>query len=65
MGDAIRITQGGGHLIGGPNPGEGNLISGGNSDGIDIETSSDDVVSGNIIGLTADGISRLRTRDPA
>jgi len=58
-GDAIRITQGGGHLIGGPNPGEGNLISGGNSDGIDIDTSSDNVVSGNIIGLTADGISRL------
>jgi CSLREA domain-containing protein len=57
--DGIRLQNGGSSLIGGSSSGDGNLISGGNNDGIEIRHSNDNVVSGNMVGLTADGLSRL------
>ncbi len=46
------------NLIGGPNPGDGNLISRNGSHGILLERGYN-TVQGNIIGLTADGRSPL------
>ena len=57
--DGIRLHGGGSSLIGGSGSGEGNLISGGNNDGIEIRNSNDNIVSGNMVGLTANGLSRL------
>lgn len=60
--DGIQIRGGGGTLIGGTAPGQRNVVSGGNNDGIEIEDSSDNVVIGNFVGMTADGRSRLPNR---
>jgi CSLREA domain-containing protein len=57
--DGIRLQGGGSSLIGGSGSGEGNLVSGSNNDGIEIRDSNDNVVSGNMVGLTANGLSRL------
>ena len=57
--DGIRLQNGGSSLIGGSSSSDGNLISGGNNEGIEIRHSNDNVVSGNMVGLTADGLSRL------
>ena len=59
LSDGIRIQEPGGNLIGGTGAGEGNLISGNNGDGVDIDRSSDNIVLGNTFGLTADGVNRL------
>jgi hypothetical protein len=50
-----------GNIIGGTNPGEGNLISGNNSYGIFIENLGTDnnVVKGNFIGLNATGTAAI------
>ena len=50
----------GGHdtIIGGSNPGEGNLISGNNSWGLIIE-GNNNIVQGNLIGTAADGSTAL------
>jgi uncharacterized repeat protein (TIGR01451 family) len=48
--------------IGGPNPGEGNVISGFGDQGISLNASSGRgpaIIQGNIIGLTADGTGAL------
>lgn len=39
--------------IGGPGPGQGNLISGNTLSGINVEASDDNIIQGNIIGLNA------------
>ncbi len=46
--------------IGGTGPGEGNLISGNNSDGISIMISDGNTIKGNTIGLNASGTAKLR-----
>ncbi|MFO8100673.1 MAG: CSLREA domain-containing protein, partial [Dehalococcoidia bacterium] len=48
-----------GNRIGGTGSGEGNLISGNNSDGISISSSDENIIQGNIIGLEASGTSKL------
>jgi hypothetical protein len=59
--DGIRIMGATNVLIGGGEAGAGNLISGNNS-GIEIYSEARGVViEGNIIGLAADGLSRLST----
>jgi hypothetical protein len=62
-GDGIRIKAGGGNLIGGTAADERNVISAGGNDGLEIEDSSDNVVIGNFVGMTADGRSRLPNED--
>jgi hypothetical protein len=63
--DVGNGTDGIGHnvrsndIIGGSNPGEGNLISGNDSDGISIGNSNSISVQGNMIGTQADGVSPL------
>ena len=42
-------------IIGGPNPGDGNLISGNSNDGISTNNSGPHTIQGNIIGLNAAG----------
>ncbi|SCL24151.1 CSLREA domain-containing protein [Micromonospora rhizosphaerae] len=60
--DGMRV-QGGGHRIGGTDPADRNLVAGGANDGIQITNSSDNVVVGNYVGMTADGLSRLPNSD--
>ena len=47
------------NLIGGPQPGEGNLISGNSGHGVLLQKSVGSVIQGNLIGTTADGVSPL------
>jgi hypothetical protein len=55
--DGVRIASGAtGNTIGGAAPGEGNLISGNNGDGVELNASSGNIVQGNRIGTTADGV---------
>ena len=61
--DGIWIKGGGGNLIGGTGAGQRNVISAGENDGLEIEDSSDNVVIGNFVGMTADGRSRLPNED--
>jgi CSLREA domain-containing protein len=57
--DGIRLHGGGSSIVGGADPGEGNLVSGSDNDGIELRNSSDNVIVGNMVGLTADGLGRL------
>ncbi|MBA2712569.1 MAG: right-handed parallel beta-helix repeat-containing protein, partial [Rubrobacteraceae bacterium] len=57
--DGIRFQGGGSSVVGGSGSGEGNLISGSDNDGIEITDSNNNTVTGNMVGLTADGLSRL------
>ncbi len=57
--DGIRLQAGGSSIVGGAGPGEGNLVSGSDNDGIELHDSSDNVIVGNMVGLTADGLGRL------
>jgi len=61
--DGIHVKAGGGHTIGGSTAADRNVISGGANDGVEIEDSSDNVLIGNYIGMTADGLSRLPNAD--
>ena len=63
-GIGIFITSGANNnVIGGPNPGEGNTISGNTSEGIRIEASDGSVIKGNRIGTNAAGTAALANTD--
>lgn len=53
------FVQSSGNRIGGSKPGNGNLISGGNDTGIYLYNTSNNVVQGNLIGVTAAGNAPL------
>lgn len=57
VGIVTAFSSGGGHLIGGNQPGARNIISGNSNDGIrfDSDTAAGNTVEGNWIGLSADG----------
>jgi CSLREA domain-containing protein len=57
--DGIHVKSGGGHRIGGGADADRNVVSGSAKDGIELEDSSDNVVAGNYVGVTADGVGRL------
>jgi CSLREA domain-containing protein len=57
--DGISFNVRANDLIGGANPGEGNLISGNDSDGISVGNSNTLQILGNLIGTQADGITPL------
>jgi parallel beta-helix repeat protein len=57
--DGIHVRGGGGHRLGGTSAADRNVVSGGSNDGIELEDSSDNVVVGNYVGMTADGLGRL------
>jgi CSLREA domain-containing protein len=65
--DGVEILDSTGNTIGGPNAGDGNLISGNNSDGISIGDNAlslpdgdlSNVIQGNHIGTKLDGESQL------
>ncbi|HET6409252.1 MAG TPA: Calx-beta domain-containing protein [Chthoniobacteraceae bacterium] len=54
-GDGLQITSTSGWVIGGVDPGAGNLISGNNGDGIGLSGSVGNVIQGNRIGTDAAG----------
>jgi CSLREA domain-containing protein len=54
--NGIEAIQGGnGNLIGGPNPGEGNVIAGTTQSAIKIDTSDGAIIQGNFLGTDASG----------
>lgn len=53
----IELYYGGGDIVGGVNPGEGNVIAGNDRLGMDIR-SNGNVIQGNWIGVTPSGASR-------
>lgn len=58
----VRIFGGVNNLIGGPNLGEGNVISGNMANGITLESNANsNTIIGNIIGLQQDGQSIVTT----
>lgn len=61
--DGIRVQGGGGHRIGGTTAADGNVVSAGGNDGMQLTDSSDNVIVGNYVGMTADGLSRLPNAD--
>jgi CSLREA domain-containing protein len=61
--DGIRVKGGGGHRIGGSVAADRNLVAGSGNDGIELEDTSDNVVSGNYVGMTGDGLGRLPNAD--
>lgn len=61
--DGIRVTGGGGDRIGGSSAADRNVISGSKNDGLEIQGSSDNVVTGNYAGLAADGATRMPNAD--
>ncbi len=62
--DGIRLNKSRGfNVIGGTDAADRNIVSGGQNDGIQVEDSSDNVIIGNYIGMTADGRDRLPNDD--
>lgn len=60
IGAGVTIAGTDSNMVGGSNPGEGNLISGNSDNGVRIGNSSTNTkVMGNLIGTKADGISPL------
>jgi parallel beta-helix repeat protein len=58
--DGVHILSGLDNLVGGNIPGERNIISGNGDDGVTFSSdATNTVVSGNYIGLAADGTTRL------
>jgi Peptidase family C25/SdrD B-like domain/Periplasmic copper-binding protein (NosD) len=58
--DGVFIVGGSsGNRIGGLLPGQGNVISGNNDEGLDLRTGSANKVQGNLIGIGADGTTLL------
>jgi CSLREA domain-containing protein len=57
--EGIYLDGGSGHTIGGPNPGEGNIISFNGSLGILSDGSTNGTIAGNIVGLDAGGTTIL------
>ena len=56
----VAIAGASGNRIGGTSPAERNVIGGGTGEGVAIgEGASDNVVSGNFIGIDVDGVDRL------
>jgi CSLREA domain-containing protein len=54
--NGVEVIQGGnGNLIGGPNPGEGNVIAGTTQSAIKIDTSDGAIIQGNFLGTDASG----------
>ena len=56
--DGVFILSAG-NRIGGPLPGQGNVISGNNDQGIDLRVGSANRIEGNLIGIAADGTTAL------
>ncbi len=54
-GEGISLTGTTGFLIGGPNPGEGNVISGNSGDGIHVSVGNGCTIQGNKIGTNSAG----------
>jgi hypothetical protein len=59
---SIFVTSAG-NVIGGTNSGDGNLISGGNGNGLYFFNANNNVVQGNLIGVTAAGTASLSNLD--
>ncbi len=57
--DGILIEFGSGNLIGGPNSGDRNIVSGNRKHGVSVDGGQDNVVSGNYIGIDPAGGSAL------
>jgi len=55
----IDVQGPGGDTVGGTGAADRNVVSGNGADGIRVEQSNGNVLTGNWVGLTADGISRL------
>lgn len=55
----VKILASHNTLVGGPEPGAGNLISANGSDGILLDQSPGTVIQGNLIGTDAAGVARL------
>ncbi len=64
-GEGISIIGSSANTIGGGSTASANVISGNTGNGIQIETgssgASDNLIEGNLIGTTADGLSRSET----
>jgi parallel beta-helix repeat protein len=58
-GEGISLTGTTGFLIGGPNPGEGNVISGNSENGIHVSVGNGCTIQGNKIGTNAAGTESL------
>jgi hypothetical protein len=58
-GDGISLTATTGFLIGGPNPGEGNVISGNTDSGIHVSVGNGVTIQGNKIGTDPTGTEAL------
>ncbi|MCH8944516.1 MAG: hypothetical protein IH910_06985, partial [Proteobacteria bacterium] len=57
--EGIDLELSGGNIIGGPLPGQRNIISGNNSDGIEIDGGDSNVVQGNYIGTDVTGTALI------
>jgi hypothetical protein len=57
--EGIYLERAHTNTIGGPAPGEGNLISGNNTWGVFLTNSTWNLIQGNMIGTKADGVSGL------
>ena len=62
-GEGISLTGTTGFLIGGPNPGEGNVISGNSGNGIHVSVGNGCTIQGNKIGTNAAGVESLANQD--
>ncbi len=60
--DGIQIKGGSGHLVGGTNSGEGNVISGNGTAGVFLWGCSGVTVQGNLVGLKSNGTQALGNR---
>jgi parallel beta-helix repeat protein len=58
-GEGISLTGTTGFLVGGPNPGEGNVISGNTGNGIHVSVGNGCTIQGNKIGTNAAGAESL------
>jgi hypothetical protein len=58
-GEGISLTATTGFLLGGPNPGEGNVISGSTGNGVHVSVGSGCTIQGNKIGTNSTGTESL------